>query len=358
MGTEDGIRVNLPDKNITLATPHSGTSMWWSNNDQDWADVRLARTLEVPDGALDAKFWMWNDYTIEEDWDFGFVEVSIDGGATWAEQKVFDEAGAEVTTPDDYADPNGRMADFGDKKYGLTGDTGGWQHHYVDLTSFAGQTVQLRLRYATDEAFLERGWFVDDLEYIVDGTTVFTDDAEANNGWTTEVTPSPTTTGEGWILDGGTSTGPHYYLAEWRNLDGFDAGLQYALRQHLHAGGRGQPWRVERVQYNAPGMLVWYRDTSYGNDNHVTSNLFDAAEPRIEGRPPAGRLPLRSDAAHGRGGRRVRRRVRRPRQLPHADERLRHGVHDLGHEPGARTASRSTTTPPRCSAPSTRSGAR
>jgi immune inhibitor A len=33
---------------------------------------------------------------------------------------------------------------------------------------------------------------------------------------------------------------------------------------------------VEKVQYNAPGMLVWYRDTAYGNDNHVTSNLFDA----------------------------------------------------------------------------------
>ena len=37
---------------------------------------------------------MWNDYVIEEDWDFGFVEVSTDGGATWTEQKVFDEAGA------------------------------------------------------------------------------------------------------------------------------------------------------------------------------------------------------------------------------------------------------------------------
>ena len=51
---------------------------------------------------------MWNNYVIEADWDFGFVEVSTDGGTTWAEQKVFDEAGAEVSTPDGYADPNGR----------------------------------------------------------------------------------------------------------------------------------------------------------------------------------------------------------------------------------------------------------
>jgi immune inhibitor A len=275
-GTKDGVRVSLPDKVITLATPHSGTSMWWSNNDQDWADVRLARTVDVPAGAADARFWMWNDFTIEEDWDFGFVEVSTDGGATWSEQKVFDEAGTEVSTPDGYADPNGRMVDFGNKKYGLTGDTGGWRHDYIDLTPFAGQTVQVRLRYATDEAFVERGWFVDDLAVTSDGVDLFTDDAEANNGWATDVSSFTTTTGEGWRLDSGTATAAHYYLAEWRNLDGFDAGLSYGYDSTYTPQAEGESWRVERVKYNAPGLLVWYRDTAYGNDNHVTSDTFDA----------------------------------------------------------------------------------
>ncbi len=68
-------------------------NMWYTSADQDWADVRLARTIDVPAGATDAKFWMWNNYIIEEDWDFGFVEVSTDGGTTWTEQKVFNEAG-------------------------------------------------------------------------------------------------------------------------------------------------------------------------------------------------------------------------------------------------------------------------
>ena len=275
-GTKDGVRVSLPDKVITLATPHSGTSMWWSNNDQDWADVRLARTVDVPASAADARFWMWNDFTIEEDWDFGFVEVSTDGGTTWSEQKVFDEAGAEVSTPDGYADPNGRMVDFGNKKYGLTGDTGGWRHDYIDLTPFAGQTVQVRLRYATDEAFVERGWFVDDLAVTSDGVDLFTDDAEANNGWTTEVSTFTATDGEGWRLDSGTATAAHYYLAEWRNLDGFDGGLAYGYDSTYTPEAEGESWWVERVKYNAPGLLVWYRDTSYGNDNHVTSDTFDA----------------------------------------------------------------------------------
>ena len=68
------------------------------------APTRTGPTSSSPDpspsrAAADAKFWMWNNYIIEEDWDFGFVEVSTDGGATWTEQKVFDETGAVVITP-------------------------------------------------------------------------------------------------------------------------------------------------------------------------------------------------------------------------------------------------------------------
>jgi immune inhibitor A len=47
--------VNLPEKSVTLAEPHSGENMWYSNNDQSWADVKISRTLEVPAGA-DVRF--------------------------------------------------------------------------------------------------------------------------------------------------------------------------------------------------------------------------------------------------------------------------------------------------------------
>lgn len=276
-GTRDGVRVSLPPKEITLATPHSGDSMWWSNNDQDWADSTLTRSIEVPAGAVDARFWMWNDYVIEKDWDFGFVELSTDGGATWTEQKVYDDAGHEVSTPDDYPDPEGRLADYGGKRYGLTGSTDGWRHDYVDLTAHAGTTVQVRLRYATDEAFLERGWFVDDLSLTVAGVPIWTDDAEANDGWTPAVGSFTATTGAGWVLDAGSTSASHYYLAEWRNLDGFDGGLAYGYDSTYAPSdpATGGAWLVSKVRYNAPGLLVWYRDTSYGNDNHVTSSTWD-----------------------------------------------------------------------------------
>jgi immune inhibitor A len=265
-GTEDGVKINLPDKTVTLTTPHSGENAWYTGADQDWADITLTRSLEVP---ADAKFWMWNDYVIELDWDYGFIEVSSDGGDSWTELKVYDEAGAEVTTPDGYADPNGNMSTFGGKKYGLTGDSHGWQHHYVDLGAYAGQTVDLRLRQTTDAAYLDRGWFADDFSLTSGTETVWSDDVESgDNGWTPAVSTFVDTTGPGWRTDTGTSSKAHYYLVEWRNFDGFDEGLKYAYDTIYSTDA----WKVDKIKYNAPGALVWYRDTTYGNTNHVTSS--------------------------------------------------------------------------------------
>jgi immune inhibitor A len=262
--TEDGIKINLPNKSITLATPHSGGKMWYSSSDQDWADVRLARSVNVPAGS-DVRFWSWDNYIAEEEWDYNFFEVSTDGGNTWVELKVFDETGALVSTDDGDPDPNGRLHDYGNKKYGLTGSSNGWRHDYVNLTPYAGTTVQLRMRQATDAGSLERGWFADDFSVTANGTTVWSDDVEGGaNGWTPAVATFTDTTGAGWVQDSGTTVKAHYYLAEWRNFDGFDEGLKYTYDTTYSVNG---PWKVEKVKYNAPGMLLWYRDTVYGSAN-------------------------------------------------------------------------------------------
>ena len=276
-GTADGVKINLPNKVIALADPHSGSAMWYAGADQNWADVTLSRSVAVPAGGTDAKFWMWNNYVIEQDWDFGFVEVSTDGGTTWTEKKVFDEAGTEVSTPDGYADPNGNLAGFGDKKYGLTGDSGGWQHEYVDLGAYAGTTVQVRLRQATDAGFLERGWFADDFSLTAGGATVWSDDVEGadDNGWTLATGTWTNTSGAGWHKDSGTQVKAQYYLVEWRNYDGFDKGLQYAYDTTYSSSGTPATdgaWKVEKIKYNAPGALVWYRDTAFGNVNWSATN--------------------------------------------------------------------------------------
>ena len=272
-GTADGIKLDLPPKSVVLAEPHSGSSMWFSSGDQSWAKNTLTRDVPVPAGATDAKFWSWNNAHIEEDWDFGFLEVSTDGGTTWTQLKQYDEAGTEVTTPDNYPDPNGRLKDFGNRKYGVTGATDGWAHRYANLTPYAGQTVKVRLLYATDAGFEDKGWFVDDLSLTNGTTTVWSDDAEANNGWTATVGTWTDTTGAGWVLDPGAHDYAQYYLVEWRNLDGFDKGLQYAYDTTYQKLGGDGAWKVEKIKYNAPGALVWYRDSALGSVNHVLNNL-------------------------------------------------------------------------------------
>ena len=267
--TQDGVRVNLPSAPLQMVDPHSGANAWWSGMDQEWANVSLSRDVEVPAGT-DVRFWMWNNYEIEADWDFGFVEVSTDGGQSWAQQKVFDEAGTEVTTPDDYPDPNKNLQTFGDKKYGLTGNTDGWRHDYVNLTPFAGQTVKLRLAYNTDAAFTPRGWHADDFQLTNGGTAVWSDDVENGaNGWHASGGTFTNTSGQGWTINNGEREIQRFYLAEWRNFDGFDKGLQYAYDTTYSRDGA---WKVEKVKYNAPGLLVWYRDSTYTN-NSLSGNL-------------------------------------------------------------------------------------
>jgi immune inhibitor A len=130
------------------------------------------------------------------------------------------------------------------------------------------------LLQATDAAFEERGWFADDFALTSGADTVWSDDVESGaDGWTAKVDTfvDGEPLGAGWVRDTGTHTNEQYYLVEWRNFDGFDEGLKYAY-DTTYQDEEGQ-WKVERLAYNAPGALVWYRDTSYGNANHVLNNL-------------------------------------------------------------------------------------
>ena len=137
------------------------------------------------------------------------------------------------------------MADYGDKKYGLTGDD-----RRLAPRLRRPDAVSPARRIAAPAALrdrrrvLERGWFADDFSVTADGATVWSDDAETDNGWTAERRRrSRTPPAPGWHRDTGTRTQAHYYLAEWRNFDGFDEGLKYAYdTNYLHDGA----WKVEQ----------------------------------------------------------------------------------------------------------------
>jgi len=79
---------------------------------------------------------MWCWYSIEEDWDYAYVEISTDGGNTF-----FSIPGNVTTT----SNPHG--SNMGN---GITGSSGGWVEGKFDLGDYAGQQIYLRLRYVTD----------------------------------------------------------------------------------------------------------------------------------------------------------------------------------------------------------------
>ena len=143
---------------------------------------------------------MWNNYVIEEDWDFGFVEVSTDGGTTWTEQKVYDEGGTRghhagrLRRPER---PDERL-----RRQEVRPDR---QHRR--LAARLRRPVGVRrarpcrcgCAYATDEAFEERGWFADDFSVTGGGATTWSDDVEGgDNGWTATGGTFVDTTGAGW----------------------------------------------------------------------------------------------------------------------------------------------------------------
>jgi len=114
-------------------------------------------------------------YDIEDYWDFGFVQVSTDGGMTWTSL-------SNAYTTSDY-DPSAHpniMANLP----GLTGIQAEMVTMSFDLSAYAGQDILLAFRYMTDWATYYEGWYVDNVYLddvlVSDGTdaSVFMDLSE------------------------------------------------------------------------------------------------------------------------------------------------------------------------------------
>jgi immune inhibitor A len=85
-------------------------------------------------------------YDIERGWDYGFVQISTDGGETW-------QALSNANTSDYLAAPQSAYPPIAESLPGFTGDTGGeWVTESFDLSQYSGQNVLISFRYMTDYA--------------------------------------------------------------------------------------------------------------------------------------------------------------------------------------------------------------
>ncbi len=164
-----------PTVSVVPPQAHSGRWMWWSNRG-DFSDMRLTHAFDLT-GVSKAtlSFWLW--YTIEKDWDYGYVEVSTDDGATWK----------SVATPDSVP-AGGHKNPYGPAYTGYSGasdrEDATWRQESVDLTPYAGKKIQVRFEYLTDDAVNEQGMLIDDIS--IPEIKYSSDVETGNDGWTAE----------------------------------------------------------------------------------------------------------------------------------------------------------------------------
>ncbi|MFH1690063.1 MAG: FlgD immunoglobulin-like domain containing protein [Candidatus Eisenbacteria bacterium] len=119
-------------------------------------------------------------YAMERFYDYGYVDVSDDGGQSWTTLSTFTNVGYMGA--------------------GLPVDWDHWNgHQALDASAFAGQDVRLQFRFESDDAYspqdtednppqhsvLDGAWQLDNIEWLVNGSPVWSDDCESpgDNGW-------------------------------------------------------------------------------------------------------------------------------------------------------------------------------
>jgi hypothetical protein len=177
--------------------PYSGDYYVYSQM-ADRSFKRLGRTVTLPAGAPELKFQV--SFDIEFDWDYAFVEIREVGMEDWttlpdanglttqSTGESCPEGWVEQIHPflanymDASCNPSGTTGDW----YALTGNSSGWQQVAMDLSAYAGKTVEIYISYASDWGTQNLGVFVDDIE--ISGQPL--EDFEAGMGdWTVSTAP-------------------------------------------------------------------------------------------------------------------------------------------------------------------------
>jgi immune inhibitor A len=259
--------VVLPDKMVEsdIGDPFEGDYFYHSGAGND-IDHNMTRPITLGAGTNTLSFMA--NYHIEACWDYAYVEVSTDGGSTFAP--------IETSASTD-ANENGQ--NFG---HGITGVSGSpvvcddldpepvWVPVTADLSAYAGQTIQLRFRYWTDGAVVGNGFGVDNIEI----TGLPTDGAETDPGWVYD----------GFSRTTGSTITPYFnaYVAEYRQYRGYDRSLRTAYNFGFV---NTLPDWVEHFPYQ-DGLLISYWDESQ-TDNNTSSHPGEGLILPIDSHPAA-----------------------------------------------------------------------
>lgn len=108
-------------------------------------------------------FWHWMDAEEESStsaWDCGFVQISTDGGITWS--MLYPDGGYSHLKNYNSANPVPEGTPCWSGSFGWTEET-------FDLSAYAGDTIQIRFRFASDGYETFEGWYIDDIDLTFEG---------------------------------------------------------------------------------------------------------------------------------------------------------------------------------------------
>ncbi|PLR96067.1 immune inhibitor A domain-containing protein [Bacillus sp. T33-2] len=212
------VKVNLPDKEVkSPIQPQNGQYYYHSTKGDNIHTVLKTPEFDLT-GKTNAEFKFKANYEIEYGCDCDYLKVQVEKADG---------------TSDLLATYGGNTGD--DPTEGTT--NGQWVDKVYDLSTYAGQKVNVVFEYITDGGLAPEGFALDDATLTVDGQQIFSDNAEGEPKFDLS---------EGFVKTNGINFAKHYYYLEWRNYAGADKALEYS---------RG-------VKYNT-GLVVWYADDSY-----------------------------------------------------------------------------------------------
>jgi hypothetical protein len=168
------VNLDMPQTvRLVDAAPASGQQMWYSNKG-DMSSTTLTRRFDlsrVQRATLEFRLW----YHIESLWDYGYVMVSTDNGATW--QPLI----GEHTT---FNNPHSVAYGAGYTGVSGGGETSAWVDERISLDGFVGDDILLRFQMITDDAITQPGMLIDDVR--IRELNYFEDFEQGGGGWLAE----------------------------------------------------------------------------------------------------------------------------------------------------------------------------
>lgn len=161
-GTAGAGDVRRPDEvehagwHISSERFHNGTQSFWSIEANNLCITLTTPPLELTAGQT-SSLSFWTAWDIEQGFDAGVVQISSDGGTNWSGLTPTGGYPGTITN-------GGTLCgvDQGDGAFTGMGHFT-WSAYDIDLSAHAGETVQVRWLYRTDQAETGEGWFIDDI---------------------------------------------------------------------------------------------------------------------------------------------------------------------------------------------------